>query len=781
MKNYHLTNEEKALMFTGSDNWHTFSAPEKGLRGVSMSDGPHGLRIEVKTGLGFNESKPAVCWPTASALGCTFDRQLIREIGEKLSEECHSENIDLLLGPGINHKRSPLCGRNFEYFSEDPYLSSELGTAYVKGLQENGTGACVKHYACNSREKSRLVQDSIIDERTLHEIYLRQFDRVIRQSEPVSIMAAYNRLNGKYCCENEELLNHARDEGFNGVFISDWGAVSDPVDSLKAGLNLQMPGGDHGTGKRLLKAVDEGRLDQQKLDENADRMCAFSEDFADHEASSFDTEEHLEKCLQAALESCVLLKNDGVLPIKNPSIAVIGELAVHPRFQGTGSSKVNSITNDNLYDELISAGYDAVYEQGYHLDDHLIHPELIANAVSLARKKEVVIVAAGLPEGDEAEGYDRTTLSLPRVQNLLIEELVRVNSNVVVILQAGAPVTMPWKDDAGAVMMAYLSGCRSGQALVRLLNGTVSPSGKLAETFPEKLEDTPCFRYYADSILQTQYRECIFTGYRYYDTFDIPVLFPFGFGLTYSTFEYSGMTLKEEENQVLVTLTVTNTGKAKAREIVEIYVSLPKSKIARAKKELAGFESVMLEPGESRKITIPVLKEDIKYYDVNAHKRLLEEGTYLIQAASSVNDVRLHAEIDLEGTAEPVSPFKIEFMTWKSGIAHVEDETYEKILGCPLPKERLPLPITKDTTLDELKATRIGRLVHMGIQHYLKRTQMKDVRDSTVFEAPLRMSLMAGSRLTWDTVDELAEILNGRLHRIFRVRRTLTRRKNKGK
>lgn len=781
MKADSLTDEEKAKLFTGSDNWHTFSVREKGLRPVSMADGPHGLRIETKTGLGFNESKPAVCWPTASALGCTFDRELIRRIAEKLSEECRSENIDLLLGPGINHKRSPLCGRNFEYYSEDPYLSSELGTAFVTGLQENGTGSCVKHYACNSREKGRLVQDSIIDQRTLHEIYLRQFDRLIRQAHPAAVMAAYNRLNGIYCCENEQLLSHARDEGFDGIFISDWGAVSEPVESLKAGLNLQMPGGDHGTSKRILKALSRGKLDQAEIDENAERMCEFAARFEDHPASAFDISGHLEGCLDAALESCVLLKNNGILPMKNQTVAVIGELAVRPRFQGTGSSKVNSIVSDNLYDELIKAGYEAEYAQGYHLDDHLIHPKLIADAVSLAKKKELVIVAAGLNEGDEAEGHDRTTMSLPLVQNLLIRELIRVNPNTVVILQAGAPVAMPWIEEAGAVLMAYLSGCRSSQALVRLLSGAVSPSGKLAETFPLKLEDTPCFRYFDNSILQTQYRECIYTGYRYYDTFDIPVLFPFGYGLSYSRFEYSGLELKEEENRIDVSLTVTNTGEYRAREIVEIYASMPESKIARAKKELAGFESVMLEPGESRRVTIPVLKEDLKYYDVNAGCRLLEKGTYLIRAAASVSDIRLQAEITLDGTENPYSPFAVEFMKWKNGTVLIDDETYVRILGNDLPEERQPLPFTKDTTLGELKATRAGRLVHHAVSRYIRKSPVKDVRDSTVFESPLRLALMAWRGFTWDTVDEMAEILNGRLHRIFRFVRTLDHRRNRKK
>ncbi|MBR0478539.1 MAG: glycoside hydrolase family 3 C-terminal domain-containing protein, partial [Solobacterium sp.] len=576
--------------------------------------------------------------------------------GQVLADECIRDGVDILLGPGINHKRSPRCGRNFEYFSEDPILSSELASGYIQGLQSCGIAACVKHFAANSRETGRLVQDSVVDERTLQEIYLYQFERVIRQARPWSIMAAYNQLNGAYCCENEELLKDIlrKQWGYDGTVISDWGAVSDPLQSAKNGLNIEMPGPDHGTADALLEGIKQGTLSEAALRESTEYIRKLVERCS-HKTDRDPEVDHFAFAQELAERSAVLLKNEGVLPLKQERIALIGAFAEKPRYQGAGSSKVHCLSVDSLKGTLEEAGLPFVYAQGYRTDSDDSDPVLIKEALEAAEQCDTVVLMLGLPDGKEAEGFDRPHLSLPENQNRLVEHILQVNRNVIVVLQCGAPVTVPWAEDVKGILLMYLSGCRGGKALKRLLYGEVNPSGKLAETFPLREEDVPCEPFYDNDLLQVQYREGIFTGYRYYSTFGKEVRWPFGYGLSYTAFRYDGFTVSTDNERLYAEVTLTNTGTCTGRETVQVYAGLPESRIARPSIELKGFTTVELSPGETRTVIVEIPLEDLKYWDVQEHSRLLETGVYTLYAASSSQDLLLKAQIALEGTAEPYS------------------------------------------------------------------------------------------------------------------------------
>lgn len=757
-----LTNKKLAKLFTGKDYWHSFDI-ENEMPSLFMSDGPHGLRVEITTGVGFSPSKEAIVYPSASALGCSFDRKLMYQFGQMLAEDCHLEKVNVLLGPGVNHKRSPLCGRNFEYFSEDPILTSELSSMYIKGLQDDGVGACVKHYAVNSREMSRLVQDSIIDERSLNEIYLRQFERIIKKANPYSIMAAYNKVNGTYCTENSFLLKDTlRNKWkYDGLIVSDWGAVSSPLKAFKNGLNLQMPGPDHGTSSILLDAINSGEIKQEDLIENYNYHKIIHSKIASKKVE-YNLKKHYDFAQELAEKTAVLLKNDNVLPInKDESVALIGTFGKSPRYQGTGSSKVNCPDVDCLYDVLKDNGIKFEYAKGYHTHIDESDPILLEQAKLIAKNNDKVIMIMGLPDGKEAEGYDRTSLELPKCQNELIEAVSKVNPNIIVILQCGAPVTMPWLSNVKGVMISYLSGCRGGSALKRLLYGEVSPRGKLAETFPLNLESTPCFRYYHDSMYYSQYRESIFTGYRYYDTYNQPVLFPFGHGLSYTSFEYSNIDIRQDNNTITVSFDLTNTGNYKAAEVYQIYVGIKDSKISRANKELKQFDVVELDIGETKHIETTIDKNDLKYYDISLHDYSLEDGEYIFEIGSSSNDIRLTKTLHIKGNTNPYSTISKEYISLNNGIVEVSDEDFAKILNHDIPIQNKTTKISPDSTVLDLNSTRIGRFINKLISLFVKRKNLNDVSQSMVLEAPIRMMLMGFKKVTWKTVYVVVDYLNG--------------------
>lgn len=732
-----LSMDQKLQLLSGANFWQTHALPRQNMRAIRVSDGPHGLRKEAgqATSLAMAPSEPAVCYPTASALACSFDRELMYKIGKALAEEAQEKDVQVLLGPGVNHKRSPLCGRNFEYFSEDPVVSSEMAIPLVKGLQDHGVGACIKHFAANSQEYGRMVSDSIIDRRALMELYLLQFKRIIRRSQPWAVMTSYNKLNGTYCAENGWLMNEtARDRwGFQGAFFSDWGGVSDSVASVRNGLNLEMPGGDNGTLEQLQAGILDGTLTPKEAFRASSRtaeLIAKGNYYRDPSVHP-DLHEHLRLSQQAAEQSAVLLKNDkNLLPIKkDDSVALIGMLAKRPRYQGGGSSKVNSLAVDCLYDVINTSSLEFDYADGYSLDDDLKKADsgLVKHACKIAKKKDKVIIVAGLPDSYESEGFDRSDLSLPKAMNTLISKVAAVNPNVIVVLQAGSPVTMPWINNVKSVLMMYLSGCQGGKATFRLLTGQVNPSGHLAESFPLRVKDTPCYAYFANDLLQAQYRESIYSGYRYYDTVQSEVLFPFGHGLSYTSFDYSGLRIETvpsvvpgNSNDIIVTCDVKNTGKVPGQEVVQLYLGHTASRIPRAKKELKQFQKIHLEPGAHTEVRFELTDSDLQYYDTALDDWSVEAGSYRVSIGSSSRDIRLTGVFEATGNALPYSDMPEWYFKVENGVFTVEDSSFAKLLGHEIPAVRKPKPFTKDTSIQELKASLFGKVINQLIQLKLK-------------------------------------------------------------
>ena len=732
-----LSMDQKLQLLSGANFWQTHTIFRQGLKAIWVSDGPHGLRKEAtqSTSLAMAKSEPAVCYPTASALACSYDKDLLYGIGTALAEECHDKDVQVLLGPGVNHKRSPLCGRNFEYFSEDPVVSSEMAIQMVQGLQEHGIGACVKHFAANSQEHGRMVSDSIVDKRALMELYLSQFERIVKRAQPWTIMTSYNKLNGTYTAENGWLMNElARDQwGFRGAFFSDWGGVSDSVASVKNGLNLEMPGGNNGTLEKLQEGVMDDRITAREVFRAASRTAELivKGNYYRKDNAKCDYSKHLLLAQHAAEQSAVLLKNDDeVLPVKKEDkVAVIGLMAKHPRYQGAGSSKVNSLAVDCLYDVLNVSALDFEYADGYDLEKDMKKADsgLVKHACKIAKGKDKVIVVAGLPDSYESEGFDREDLALPKAMNDLIRNVSAVNPNTIVVLQAGSPVSMPWIRDVKAVLMMYLSGCQGGKAAFRLLTGLVNPSGHLAETFPLRAKYNPSYAYYANDLLQAQYRESIYSGYRYYDTVNADVLFPFGHGLSYTTFEYSDLQISpvssdypESPSRYTAACTIKNTGKAAGAEVVQLYVGHTASRIPRAKKELKHFEKVFLEPGEEKTVSFVLTEEDFRYFDTALDDWSVEEGIYRVEIGSSSRDIRLSGTLTMGGNPLPHSDMPNWYFKVEDGILKVDDAAFEKLLTYPIPKKRDPKPFTGDTSLEELKHSPFGALLNAVVKLKLK-------------------------------------------------------------
>lgn len=660
-----MTLEEKAEICSGGDFWSTRAFERLGIPSVMMTDGPSGLRKQGGAGdhLGLNESVPAVCFPSSAAVASSFDTGLARELGEELGEECQAEDVALLLGPGLNIKRSPLCGRNFEYFSEDPVLAGEMGAALVQGMQGRGVGSCIKHFACNNQETGRMVSDSAVDERTLHEIYLAPFEAVVKKARPWAVMCAYNKVNGTYCAENRQLLTDIlRDEwGFDGMVVTDWGAVKNRALGIRAGLDLEMPGGtDRGT-KQIVAAIEEGSLSMDELDLAVENVLSFVDKAtAGHRAVELDLERGYHLAVKAAERSAVLLKNEGgALPIaEGARVAFIGEFASSPRYQGSGSSHVNSARRSAPLD---CAPEGVVYAQGYRAADDEGDPTLVAEAVRAAREADVAVVFAGLPDRYESEGYDRTTLAMPANQVELIDAVAAAQPRTVVVLMNGAPVTMPWAGDVTAILEMYLAGDGAGEAAVSLLYGRANPSGKLAETFPLKLEDNPSYLNFPGENDRTEYREGVFVGYRYYDAKGMEVLFPFGYGLSYTTFAYSDLELGTdafaEGEELSVALTVTNTGERAGEEVVQLYVAPPIGQRRRPVRELKRFTKVALEPGESARVEFSLDARALSYYEPILHEFCAESGAYGIEVGASSRDIRLQGTVSFASSSAPSRAF----------------------------------------------------------------------------------------------------------------------------
>lgn len=653
-----LTLEEKASLTSGASFWTTKAVERAGIPSIVLTDGPHGVRLQRGSAdhLGIGDSIPATCFPPAVALGSAWDPELAERVGRALGEEARAEGVGVLLGPGINIKRSPLCGRNFEYLSEDPIVSGVLGAALVRGLQSQGVGASLKHFAANNQEFDRMRASSDVDPRPLREIYLRAFHRVVEDAQPWTVMCSYNRLNGVYTSEDPWLLTSVlRDEwGFEGLVVSDWGAVNDRVDGLPAGLDLEMPASGGRTDAQLVAAVREGRLDEAALDLAVRRAVELAQKAvagADADAS-YDADAHHALAREAAARGVVLLHNDGVLPLATGrKVAVVGEFARTPRYQGAGSSLINPTRLDTALAEIeLLAGAAPAFAPGFTLDAKApADAELIAEAVAVARDAEVVLAFLGLPAAAESEGFDREHLRLPAAQLELLDAVRAVNPNVVVVLANGSVVELPFAGEVRAVVEGWLGGQAGAGGVADVLYGVVNPSGRLAETIPLRLEDTPAFLDFPGEFGHVRYGEGLFVGYRWYDARDAAVHFPFGHGLSYTTFEYGEAQVAADAAGLTARLTVTNTGERAGREVVQLYTALDGSKVQRAPRELKGFASVELAAGESREVEIAVRREDLAYWDVRVDRWVVEGGDYTVSVGASSRDLRSTTTIAVEG------------------------------------------------------------------------------------------------------------------------------------
>ncbi len=657
-----MTLEEKAGLCSGDDFWHTKAVERLGVPRTMVSDGPHGLRKqdEAADHLGINDSIKAVCYPTACATAASFDPDMIREMGEAIGDSCQHERVSVVLGPAVNIKRSPLCGRNFEYFSEDPYLAGRMATAIIQGIQSRDIGTSIKHFALNSQEHRRMSSSSDADERTIREIYFPAFEMAVKEAKPWTVMCSYNKINGVYASENPWLLTDVlRTEwGFDGYAVSDWGAVSDRVAGVAAGLDLEMPASGGVNDRKIVEAVRAGKLDEKLVDQACERILNIVYRYLENAKpeTPWDKEAQHAQAADIAAECMVLLKNEGgILPLKKEDeIAFIGEFAKKPRFQGGGSSHINCF---RITGALAAAeGLKVTYARGYDVAADDAPAEMIAEAVAAAKKAKAAVVFAGLPDSYESEGYDRSHMRMPACQNKLIEAVAEANPNTVVVLHNGAPVEMPWIGKVKAVLEAYLGGQAVGEAAVRVLFGDANPCGKLPETFPLKLEDNPSYLYYGGEGNVTEYREGVFVGYRYYDKKKMDVLFPFGFGLSYTAFEYSGLKLSAEKikdtDVLTATLTVKNTGSRPGKEVVQLYVGDAESTPLRPVRELKGFAKVALLPGESKEVSFTLDKRSFAYWNQQIHDWHVETGVFTIEAGGSSRDLPLKAEVTVESTVE---------------------------------------------------------------------------------------------------------------------------------
>lgn len=661
-----MTLEEKAGMCSGLDFWNFKGVERLGVPSLMVCDGPHGLRKQEDADkadmLGINGSITAVCFPTASALASSFDRKLLYDVGQTLGKECQAAGISVLLGPGNNIKRSPLCGRNFEYFSEDPYLSSEMAAAHIDGVQSEGVAVSVKHFCANNQETRRMISNSCIDERTLREIYLAAFEGAVKKAAPRTVMCSYNQVNGTFLAENKKLLTDIlrKEWGFQGIVITDWGAVKDRVKGIEAGLNIEMPGTDGSSDAQIAAAVKNGILEEEKLDKIVEGILQLIDWCMEHRQAGivFPYDKDHAKAADVAKECAVLLKNEGqLLPLsKEQKMAFIGEFAEKPRYQGSGSSHIRSWRVDSVLD-MVKSGMDITYARGYDTSSALTNQELLAEAVDAARRAETAVIFAGLPDAFESEGFDRKHLCLPDNQTELIRAVTAVQKNTVVVLHNGAPVEMPWIDEVKAVLEMYLAGEGVGQAETALLFGDANPSGKLAETFPVKLAHNPSYLNFPGCGDEVRYQEGIYVGYRYYDKKELDVLFPFGHGLSYTTFEYSGIRLSKtsvtDKETLMVSCRVKNTGAVRGREIVQLYVGPldpAKRKIPAAVRALKGFEKLDLGPGEEKEAVFELDQNAFAYYNTTLGDWHTETGDYMVSIGASSRDIRLEEQVHVEST-----------------------------------------------------------------------------------------------------------------------------------
>lgn len=768
-----LTLEEKAAFLQGWSTWTSYEKKDSGIPVCFLSDGPHGLRKQAGTGdhLGLNASIPATCFPTAATMANSWDEALGEELGRALGREAAANGVNVLLGPGLNMKRSPLCGRNFEYFSEDPYLAGKMAAAYVRGIQENGVAACPKHFAVNSQELRRMAMDSVVDERTLREIYLTGFEIAVKEGKPRSIMSSYNKVNGTYANENAHLLKEIlRDDwGFDGFVVTDWGADNDHALGVKNGSNLVMPAPGPDAAIGLVNAVKEGRVSEADLDERLKelfRVLVSADEAMKKAPKSFDKDAHHALARKCAEQSIVLLENDGILPLdRNAVVGIIGDFARNPRYQGAGSSMVNPTRLDNLYDCLRAAGVSiAGYAQGFDRRKPNPDQKLIDEAVRVAEAAPVVLLCVGLDEIAESEGMDRSNMELSKGQRELIEAVCKVNRNVVLVLSGGSPFVIP--GSFRAAIHGYLGGQAGAGAMADALLGKVNPSGKLNETWPLQLEDTPACAYFPSKERTAEYREGLYIGYRYYDTANVPVRYPFGHGLSYTTFLYSDIHAEKDR----VTFTIANAGAWDGAEVAQVYVSCRDGNVFRPQKELKGFAKVFLKAGESRTVSVSLDDKAFRYFNVKTNRWEVESGIYTISVASDAAHVRLSANIRVEGTNAP-APYGA-LPGYESGrITRISEVEYRDLLGHPIPDGHWGGELTRNDAICQLyyAKTGIARLAYKILTRVKEKSEAKGIPDLNilfVYNMPFRaLAKMSGGLMSDRMVDDVVLLVNGHFWR----------------
>ena len=766
-----LNLEQKCALLSGAGTFTTRGCPKAGVPSITLSDGPNGVRKQAGAAdhLGLNPSVPATCFPTAATVACSWDPALGEEIGRAMGEEAAAQEVAVLLGPGLNTKRSPLCGRNFEYFSEDPYLSGKMAAAYVRGIQSEGIAACPKHFAVNSQELRRMASDSVLDERTLRELYLTGFEIVVKEAAPKTIMSSYNLVNGTYANENAHLLQDIlrRDWGFSGAVVTDWGGSNDHALGVKNGSTLEMPAPGGDAVRELLAAVQSGKITEADVDARLDELLTLVLDTSaavQKHSRNFDADAHHALARRAAAESAVLLKNDGgILPLATGArVAVIGDFAETPRYQGAGSSAVNSIKVDTLLDCLAQSGLQcAGFAAGF---DRQGRPDAAkkAQAVALAQKADTVLLCLGLDEIKESEGLDRVDMKLADNQIELLQAVEQANPNTVVVLNAGASLETPWLAHCRALVYGALGGQAGAGAMVDVLTGKVNPGGKLAETWANSYEETPARDNFAGAGRTVQYREGLYVGYRYYQTAGVPVAFPFGYGLSYTSFAYSDLKVTADS----VSLTVTNTGARDGAEIVQVYIAKPGAEIFRPVQELKAFARVPLAAGESRTVMLPLDDKAFRYWNTRTDCWEIEGGRYEVRVGASSADIRLTANVDIRGTNAP-DPYAGKALPhYKSGsVQNVPDAEWEALLGHPIPQDKVK--IDRNMTLGELNHSRspLGWLIWAVLTALLNASFKKGKPDLNVlfqYNMPLRaLAKMTSGAISMGMVDGIVMELQG--------------------
>ena len=772
-----MTLEEKCSLLSGEGNFTTKSVKRLNIPGMFLSDGPHGLRKQAGAAdhLGLNASLPATCCPTAATMANSWDPELGEELGRMLGEEAKAQGVSVLLGPGLNMKRSPLCGRNFEYFSEDPYLAGKMAAAYIRGIQSQGVAACPKHFAANSQETLRMHSDSVVDQRTFREIYLTGFEIAVKEGHPKSIMSAYNRINGKYANEDKELLRDILVDqwGFDGFVVTDWGGSNDRAEGLRCGNALEMPATGGNSDRELVAAVKAGALSEDVIDQRLDEYLnvLFATVIPEDAPKEFDVEAHHATARKAAESTIVLLKNeDGILPLKaGTSVAVIGDFAQTPRYQGAGSSMVNPTKLDcalsviKTDSSLKLVGFEPGFIRHGGADEARKNA-----AVELAKNAEVVLMYMGLDEISESEGLDRKHMKIHQNQIDVLEAVARANPNVVVVLSGGAPIEAPWLDSCKAVVHGYLGGQAGAGAVVDVLTGKVNPSGKLAETWAMQYEDTPAYRHFPGTEATAEYREGLYIGYRYYQTAQVPVRFPFGYGLSYTTFAYADLRADDKS----VTFTVTNTGSVPGAEIAQVYVSRKGGVVFRPEQELKGFVKVFLNPGECRTVTVPLDDKAFRYFNVKTGRFEVESGDYEIRVGASCADIRLTATVAVQGTGAPAPYDLTKLPSYCSGkVSDVGDTEFEYLLGRPIPPAKWDrsAPLGMNDTFSQLFYAKrwVGRLVYAILTHLKNKAEAKGTPDLNIlfiYNMPFRgVAKMMGGAFDMDMSAALVEIFNGHL------------------